>query len=496
MPYIVVALPMLIVTFQGVAHPTPAERQSFEAAKTAAGTNPAKLVKLSLWCEAHGLRDEQRAVLEEAVRLDPNHKAARGLLGQVSYQRRWETPESVSRQVKDDDSLAAKLAEYNARGGTRLDRDAEIERLQVDNFEKAGLYAKAGEVRLRLDRRIAPEHVRLGLWCEENGLKAEALAHFTTALELDPHKEATWKHLGYIKHHGRWMNHEQIAAEEHELQAQKHADRHWGPLLHKWGNELGVRLRRAEAEANLAKISDPRAVPTIVRLFSESSPPWQELAVRLLGQIDAAAATTSLAMLAVESNVDEVRQAAARALKGREPRDYGESLINLIHTPVTYQVQPVAGPGSRGALVIDSPRFRITRTYEAPAAFKLTGSFYGYAGYDGNGLPVVIQGRDMKNLQKKNAEQFLHDAEARTAQMLADAQKNAAIAPIAWLPMFATSNSGTPRPRWSTRESRRSSGWLLTRQPASGRRTKTPGSRGIMKRLATATCRPPRSSRP
>jgi tetratricopeptide (TPR) repeat protein len=428
MYHIIVATPMLVLlASQNVAHPTRAERQSYEAAKVAAGNSPAKLVKLALWCEAHGMRDEQRAVLDEAVRLDPNNKSARGLLGQVSYQRRWETPEAVSQHVKDDDALAAKIAEYNARR-ERIDRDTEIERQQVDNFERIGHYAKAGEVKLRLDRRIAPEHVRLGLWCEVNGLKPQALAHFTTALELDPHKEATWKHMGYIKHHGRWMSHEQISAEEHEAQAQKHADRHWGPLLHKWAAELGVRPRRAEAEANMAKVSDPRAVPSIIRLFGESSPIGQMLAVRLLQQIDAPAATAALAILAVESGEIEVRQAAIPALKGREPRDYGESMINLIHTPVTYQVQPVAGPGSRGALVIDSPRFRIARTYEAPAAFRLSGSFYGYAGYDANGLPVVIRGRDMKNLQGKNAGQFVHDAEARTAQMLADAQNNAVIA--------------------------------------------------------------------
>jgi hypothetical protein len=78
----------------------------------------------------------------------------------------------------------------------------------------------------RLDRRIAPEHVRLGLWCEANGLKPEALAHFTTALKLDPYHEATWHHLGYVKHQGRWMHPEQIAADQREALAQRHADRH------------------------------------------------------------------------------------------------------------------------------------------------------------------------------------------------------------------------------------------------------------------------------
>ena len=41
-------------------------------------------------------------------------------------------------------------------------------------------------MKLALDRRIAPEHVRLGLWCEKNGLKPEAMAHFTTAAAPQP----------------------------------------------------------------------------------------------------------------------------------------------------------------------------------------------------------------------------------------------------------------------------------------------------------------------
>ena len=88
--------------------------------------------------------------------------------------------------MKNDDALGAKFAEYNAQRA-RIDRDTEIKRLQIDNLEKAGFYAKASEVKFLLDRRIAPEHVRLGLWCEENGLKAEALAAISPRLLSSTH---------------------------------------------------------------------------------------------------------------------------------------------------------------------------------------------------------------------------------------------------------------------------------------------------------------------
>jgi tetratricopeptide (TPR) repeat protein len=428
MSQVILAIPILVVlAYQEPAHPSPADLRSFDRAKVEAGKDPAKLVKLALWCEAHGLRDQRRAVLEEAVRIDPNHTVARGLLNQVSYQRHWEAPEAVSRQMKDDEALMAKLAEYNARRD-RIDRDTEIERRLVARYEQAGNHAKAGEVKLALDRRIAPEHVRLGLWCEKNGLKAEALAHFTTALQLNPHNEATWRHLGYVQHHGRWMSHEQIAAEAREAQAQKHADRHWEAMLQRWVGELRVPRRRGEAETNLAKVSDPRAVPAIVRLLGAVSPASQKLAVRLLGQIDSSPSSRHLAEMSAYGDNPEVQEAAARALKGRDPRDYAEWLVGLIHTPMTYEVKPVAGPGSQGFLVIDTPRFRITRTYDAPSAFTLGTTFHGYVGYDAFGLPVVLSGADVDKLKGKHGAEVLHEAEVHTAQMLADAQAKAVIA--------------------------------------------------------------------
>jgi hypothetical protein len=440
MCHLTLALSMLVVFgSQEPTRPPSADGGAFEAAKAQAGRDPAKLVKLALWCESRGMGAERRAALEQAVRLDPDNQSARGLLGQVAYRGRWESPEAVSERMKEDEALTAKLAEYNARRD-RIERDTEIERRSVARLEERGNHARAAELKHGLDRRLAPEHVRLGLWCEKVGLKPEANAHFTTALHLNPHDHATWRHLGYVQHHGRWMSHGQIAAEEHEALAQKHADHHWGPLLHRWVTELRDRRRRAGAEANLAKVSDPRAIPSIVRAFGESTAAGQRMVVHLLGRIDAPPSSSRLAVLAVTGDTPEVREAAARALKGREPRDYAEWLVNLIRAPMTYQMRPVGGPGTQGALLIDSPRFRILRTYDAPPAFRLSSTYRGYVGYDINGLPVVMDrwdvrhyeqafsGGDPRKIHLAAAENILHRAELRMAELVTAAQMKALVA--------------------------------------------------------------------
>jgi hypothetical protein len=376
----------------------PAEKKLYDTARAAAAGDAAKLTTLALWCESHGMDAERAELLAEAVKADPDHPLARGLQRQVEHDGRWETPEEAAARVKADGALTAKLAEYNARRA-KIDRVVDYESNLVNFLKGRGMAARANYRRARIDRKLAPAHIKLGLWCEQNGLKAEALANFTAAVHIDPHNDATWRHLGYIWHDGRWMSHEQIAAAEREAAEQKHADRHWEPLLSKWAGHLKDPKRRDEAEKFFSQVRDPRAVPSIIRLFADKSPAGEAFAIRLLGQIDAPAATKGLGALSIFGDSAEIRHDAALALKGREPRDYADIVVNLVHTPWTYQAQPPAGAGTQGFLAVDSPRFHLVRSYAAPSAFRLASSFRGYFGYGPDGLPSLLSGNDINMIK-------------------------------------------------------------------------------------------------
>ncbi len=191
---------------------------------------------------------------------------------------------------------------------------------------------------------------------------------------------------------------ENLAAFEHETAEQHKADRHWEALLRKWKTELGEKKRRKQAEESLAGVTDPRAVPAIARIFGKGSSSDQLTAVAMLQRIESQASTRELARLAVFGDSQEVRDAAITSLKKRQPRDYVGALIDLVQFPVQYKVQAVTGPGSRGGLLIDTPRFRLLRTYSAPAAFHLTSSFRGTVVYDADGMPVPYRGVELQQL--------------------------------------------------------------------------------------------------
>ena len=227
---------------------------AYEAARAKAGRDADAHVRLALWCESHGLEAERLKHLAIAVLADPSHATARGLMGLVAYRGGWRSPEAVSAQVGSDREYAAALASYNGRR------------------------ARMGD--------SADAHWKMALWCEQQGLKPEATAHLTRVVQLEPGREAAWKHLGYRKQGRRWVTDEQLAAEKAEAEAQKEADRHWPPILSRWRGWIGDKTREVELAEALATVTDPRAVPSVWATFGRGKASHQKAAVQLLGQID------------------------------------------------------------------------------------------------------------------------------------------------------------------------------------------------------------------
>jgi len=406
------------------ANPAPnADLEAYQSMQAKAGRDPAAHIRMALWCEQHGLNAEKMKHLALAVLRDPQNTMARGLMGLLPNGGRWEAPEAVSARLRADELLMARLAEYNRRRDELQAFENSTIPVGTTVQNRWALHHPAAEV--------AAAHARLGVWCEQNGLKPEATAHFTQAVVLDPYRDSAWKHLGVVKHNGRWMNHEQITAEEKEAIEQTRADRLWEPQLERWKAWLKDEKRRDQATTEMKSVTDPHAVPAVVRILAQGNERDQMAAAQLLGQIDIPSSTRALLQLAVFSASDAVRAAATEAFRRREPRDFAGWLVDTIRTPWQYRVQPVGGPGSPGALQIVTPRFTMLRTYDAPPAFTLSDQFYGYVGYDVNGLPVVVRGAEMNSMAKLAALDArapsgkLHQLELRTQMLLAEANLKA-----------------------------------------------------------------------
>jgi hypothetical protein len=340
---------------------SPADWDAYAAAANKASRDPDAQIRLALWCEAHGLSTERIKHLGLAVSLDPSNALARGLLGLVDYQGEWQRPDEISKAVQDNPDRKARVDEYLQRRAKTPER--------------------------------ADDHQKLAHWCEQNGLKDQAIAHFHQALRLDPSREVAWKHLGYKKVAGRWQKPELVQAQKHEDDLQARANKHWKPLLEKWRDGLASkdRARHAGAEKGLAEVTDPRAVPAVWTTLASGPAERQKAAVRVLGQIDSPGSSRALAMLALSSRSADVRQHATQVLTRRDPRDFAPFLVGLLRDPIKFEVKKVTGPGSRGELLVKNKDANVRRIYtplDVPAVSMLPTDRMGV---DANGQPMIFR---------------------------------------------------------------------------------------------------------
>jgi len=311
-----------------------ADLSAYQDARAKVGRDADAHVKLALWCEAHGLSAERVKHLTLAILINPNHAAARGLLGLIATGGKWQKPAEVGQQLASNPESQALTQEYlNRRAATPDKADAQW---------------------------------KLAQWCEQNGLSEQARAHYGAVVRLDSRREAAWKKLGYKKSSDGWARPEQIATNKLEAEKQRAATRHWKPILEK--DREGVLskdpARRTRTETTLAQITDPRAVPAVWDVFAGGDQRSQLMAVQILGQIDGPAASRAVAAIALFSPFPDVRGRAIETAVRRDPRDFLDSLLTMIHRPFRYKVQPLNGPGSEGGLFVDGERFNIQRLYQ------------------------------------------------------------------------------------------------------------------------------------
>ena len=203
------------------------------------------------------------------------------------------------------------------------------------------------------------------LWCERNGLEAEARAHFTAVTRLDPSREAAWKQLGCKKVGHRWLTAEQIAAEEAEAEAQRKADQHWKPLLTKWHGWLRDKDKTSGTRPRSTWPTSPTPAP---------SPQSGRSSARRGGRARRRPCKCSAGSTPAGrrgpwrpwpsiGKSGEVRRIATETLKRRDPRDFVGLLIGMVRDPLKYEIRPVDGPTSPGVLFVEGERYNVRTMY-------------------------------------------------------------------------------------------------------------------------------------
>jgi hypothetical protein len=322
----------VVLICAGLLGYVPPDQADYRSAAARAGQDAGAHLKLAVWCEAHGMDAERLKHLATALAIDPQNAAARGLMGLVSVGGKWLPPQKVGETVKSDEAMAARLAEYEGKRQATPD--------------------------------TADAQWQLALWCEQNGLKAEAMAHLTAVTQIDPKRADAWHKLGCEFSNGRWINKEQAEAERAEDQAQWKAAMYWEPRLMRWKNDLKYAgPERDEAMAALNAVTDPRAVPSIHKVLATGNRTEQEIAALMFSRIQCAASSHALVGLSLYKLWPDGRTFAIRELKRRDPREFMDEMIGLLHHRFEVQSAQSGARGELNSLVIDGEKQQIERVY-------------------------------------------------------------------------------------------------------------------------------------
>ncbi len=133
-----------------------------------------------------------------------------------------------------------------------------VEKSQVASVQKQGSPKDEYDQKLKgIKANDAEGFYQLGLWCDQNKMKPEALRAFKRVLEIEPQHEAAHKALGHVQFKGAWMTPgERDALEKKDAQNEQKAA---GKVLHK--GQWVTAEEKANLEKGLVKVGEEWMTP-------------------------------------------------------------------------------------------------------------------------------------------------------------------------------------------------------------------------------------------
>jgi len=184
------------------------------------------------------------------------------------------------------------------------------------------------------------EQLQLADWCKSNGLPTPRKAHLRRVLALDPNHAAARKALGYTRHGGQWMTHDELMSSRglvkhkgkwvlpqevpfiEQAAAETEAEKQWYKQVRKWFGWINSDdpARQADGLNELRNLRDATAAPAVIRTFQKAGPePLRLLLVEILTNLDGPRAFDRLIELSLMDDFDSVRDASLRGVKRRGP---------------------------------------------------------------------------------------------------------------------------------------------------------------------------------
>ncbi len=286
-----------------------------------------QLVRQALKAELLGDNATRRDLLDKALRLSPQSRAARWQTGHVQVGRKWLTLHQAQKVAAEDPLLER------------------YRRTLAECY----------------DRMIpAAAHRALARWCRQSKLPQQERFHWLKLLDLVPNDPEALAALELCWYEGRLTSRDEVA----EHQAYRQAEREWSDRLQELARALdrGDDSGRSDAAwERLRAISDPAAAAGLETIIAPRSERLGLEVVGLLAKMRSHVAAASLIRLIHSSPFEPVHAAALSELKGRPLHQAVPYLLADMRWPVTLEQDLSVGPSG-------DVLYKSTVTSEGPEA--------------------------------------------------------------------------------------------------------------------------------
>lgn len=210
-----------------------------------------------------------------------------------------------------------------------------VDRKHLQFIVRRPLMVEEYETRAKLTADTVEAQWKLANWCSENRLAEQHTECLQHIVDLEPENEKARLALGFTKYQGKWMTQDDIkraqgfvkyhgryiTTQEHALMMKSHAqrelEREWHKKIRLWKSWLTGKSpeRRSSGLAELREITQPEAVPALMRYLQDSSTNQRILYVDILSQIPGPRPVVALVEQSLKDSDYGIRYQALNAIQ-------------------------------------------------------------------------------------------------------------------------------------------------------------------------------------
>jgi hypothetical protein len=195
-------------------------------------------------------------------------------------------------------------------------------------------------------------HLMMARWCKKNGLADRARSHYYAVVVANPNHAEARQGLGHVAVNGEWIDGQELATAQREMQESFEQLERWAPKLGKLLADIrsGQTKRMSAALTELEQMDAADALPALTAFAANIDDDLSRPLIRKISKLRSADACRALVKIALVHPSSEIRLVSAKAIKSYSEHHYIPMLLAMLSGETEVSNQLVMYPNGTVAM--------------------------------------------------------------------------------------------------------------------------------------------------